>query len=201
MLCRKTQVVPIECVVRGYLPGSAWKEYRQSGTVCGIELPSGLTEMPAARADLHAGYEGGRRARREHFLRANGELSARDLAEELRRRSLRHLPTRLGAMPGNAASSLPIRSLSSAACDDELMLIDEVLTPDSSRFWPADQYAPAAARRRSTSNLCATGFRPPPGTEQPPAAAAGGDRRQNPPEIRRGLRALDGAGVGVGSRE
>ena len=64
MLVRKTEVVPIECVVRGYLSGSGWKEYQQHGTVCGMRLPAGLArKRSAARADLHAGHQGGKRPR------------------------------------------------------------------------------------------------------------------------------------------
>ena len=69
MLVRKTQVVPVECVVRGYLSGSGWKEYCTSGTVCGIPLPAGLMESaPTARADLHAGHQGGTGPRQQHLV-------------------------------------------------------------------------------------------------------------------------------------
>ena len=74
---RKTQVVPIECVVRGYLAGSGWAEYRRTATVCGIPLPAGLTESAQlARADLHAGHQGRDRARREHQLRRDGRAGS-----------------------------------------------------------------------------------------------------------------------------
>ena len=72
-LCRKTEVVPIECVVRGYLAGSGWSEYRKSGTVCGIGLPAGLTESARlAGADLHSVDQGVGRARRKYLVRADG---------------------------------------------------------------------------------------------------------------------------------
>ncbi len=76
-LCRKTEVVPIECVVRGYLAGSGWKEYQQNGMVCGIKPAAGADrKRPAAGADFHAGHEGGRRPRREHLVRRGWSRSS-----------------------------------------------------------------------------------------------------------------------------
>ena len=72
MLVRKARVVPFECVVRGYLSGSGWKEYRSSGTVCGITLPPGLVESDRIEPDFHAGHQGRDRARRERLVRDDG---------------------------------------------------------------------------------------------------------------------------------
>jgi phosphoribosylaminoimidazole-succinocarboxamide synthase len=145
MLVRKAAVVPIECVVRGYLAGSGWKEYRQHGTVCGITLPSGLLEAqqlpepiftPATKAE--SGHD--ENISFERMVQTTG----RELAEELRRRSIgiyrragEHARQRgiivadtkfeWGRLPGG-----------------ELILIDELLTPDSARFWPADSYRPGS---------------------------------------------------------
>ncbi|MFK7820985.1 MAG: phosphoribosylaminoimidazolesuccinocarboxamide synthase [Planctomycetaceae bacterium] len=142
MVVQKTEVVPIECVVRGYLSGSGWKEYKQSGTVCGIKLPDGLVESskldepiftPATKAesghDINISFE-------EMCDRVGTELS-----EQLRDTSLNLYET--GA---NYARSRDIivadTKFEFGTVNDELILIDEVMTPDSSRFWPVDQYEP-----------------------------------------------------------
>ncbi len=145
MLVRKTQVVPIECVVRGYLAGSGWKEYRQHGTVCGLKLPPGLRESdrlpepiftPATKEE--AGHD--INIPFERMI----ELVGSDVAHELRRRSL--------AVYERGAEHARQRGIIIAdtkfewgRIDGELILIDEVLTPDSSRFWPADRYQPGGS--------------------------------------------------------
>jgi phosphoribosylaminoimidazole-succinocarboxamide synthase len=142
-IVRKTEVVPIECVARGYLVGSGWKEYRTSGTVCGIPLPKGLVEAdrlpepiftPATKAE--SGHD--ENISFETMVAAVG----RELAEELKRRTL--------AIYARAAEYAQSKGIILADTkfefgrlpSGEILLIDEVLTPDSSRFWPADQYAP-----------------------------------------------------------
>jgi phosphoribosylaminoimidazole-succinocarboxamide synthase len=143
MLVRKTAVVPIECVARGYLAGSGWKEYRQHGTVCGIRLPAGLRECeqlpdpiftPATKAE--SGHD-----ENISFDAMAGQVGA-ELAEELRRRSI--------DIYRRAADYARERGIILADTkfewgrlpSGEVILIDEVLTPDSSRFWPADTYRP-----------------------------------------------------------
>jgi phosphoribosylaminoimidazole-succinocarboxamide synthase len=142
MLVRKADVVPIECVVRGYLAGSGWREYQASGTVCGIELPEGLVESsklpepiftPAIKAE--SGHD-----ENITFEQACDRHGA-DLVSGLRDRSL--------AIYREAADYAAERGIiicdtkfEWGRTDGELILIDEVLTPDSSRFWPADQYQP-----------------------------------------------------------
>jgi phosphoribosylaminoimidazole-succinocarboxamide synthase len=143
MLVRRTRVVPIECVVRGYLSGSAWKEYRTSGTLAGEALPPGLVESarldppifsPATKAD--EGHD------ENITLRAMTESVGAALADGLRRLSLviyargRDVAEKAGIILADTKfefGRLP---------DGTLLLIDEVLTPDSSRFWPGDSYAP-----------------------------------------------------------
>jgi phosphoribosylaminoimidazole-succinocarboxamide synthase len=141
MICRTTEVIPIEAVVRGYLAGSGWKEYRASGRVCGIPLPAGLRESdrlpepiftPATKA------EGG------HDENVSFEAMASavgvDLAADLRKNSL--TVYRL-AMAHAAARGIILADTKfewGTLPDGAVLLIDEVLTPDSSRFWPADQY-------------------------------------------------------------
>jgi phosphoribosylaminoimidazole-succinocarboxamide synthase len=143
MLVRKATVVPFECVVRGYLSGSGWKEYQKQGTVCGQRLPKGLVESqqlpepiftPATKAET--GHD--ENVSVEHMASRIGA----ELANELRRRSVaiyerarRHAIER-GIVLADTKfefGRLP---------DGTLILIDEVLTPDSSRFWPVDDYRP-----------------------------------------------------------
>lgn len=142
MVARKTTVFPVECVVRGYLSGSGWKEYRQSGSVCGIQLPAGLQE-----SDLLPG---------PIFTPATKEESGHDInipfermceivgtgpAEELRRRSL-EIYSRAARYARERGILIADTKFEFGKVGDEIILIDEVLTPDSSRFWPADQYSP-----------------------------------------------------------
>jgi len=142
-LCRKTEVVPIECVVRGYLAGSGWKEYQQNGTVCGIELPEGLAESsqlpepiftPATKA------EQGDHDENISFERMV-DIVGREVAEELRSRSL-DVFNRGSQYARERGIIIADTKFEFGRLGDELILIDEVLTPDSSRFWPADQYEP-----------------------------------------------------------
>jgi phosphoribosylaminoimidazole-succinocarboxamide synthase len=149
MRVRRLDMYPIECVVRGYLSGSGWREYRESGAVCGIELPSGLLESdrlpepiftPATKAEI------GDHDENIDFERAAEIVGDRALMEDLRRisidlyqRAAEHAAERgiiladtkfeLGRHPGA-----------------EIVLADEVLTPDSSRFWPADSYEPGRSQ-------------------------------------------------------
>jgi phosphoribosylaminoimidazole-succinocarboxamide synthase len=142
MVVRKTQVVPIECVVRGYLAGSGWKEYRQSGTVCGIKLPAGLVESsrlpepvftPATKAET--GHD-----ENISFERMS-EIVGRPLAERLRDLSLAIY--RRGAEHARSRGIIIADTkFEFGRVGDDVLLIDEVLTPDSSRFWPEDQYRP-----------------------------------------------------------
>ena len=143
----------IECVVRGYLSGSGWKEYQKSGSVCGIPLPAGLTEsdrLPSA--DLHAVDQGRVGPRHQHHRSRGGRhRRRRRIAGNVRDLSIEIYSPGRGARARAAASSWRTRSSSSAwsrAPDggDQIILIDEVLTPDSSRFWPAAQYAPGGAQ-------------------------------------------------------
>ncbi|MGH7542538.1 MAG: phosphoribosylaminoimidazolesuccinocarboxamide synthase [Gemmatimonadota bacterium] len=144
MLCRRAETIPVECVVRGYLDGSGWKEYRETGGVTGIELPTGLRRgdrlpkaifTPATKADT--GHD-------ENI--AFDEMARRigsDLARELRDRSL----SLYSEGSDHAAERGIILAdtkfeFGQAAEDGEILLIDEVLTPDSSRFWDAAEWSP-----------------------------------------------------------
>lgn len=143
VLVWKTEVAPIECVVRGYLAGSGWREYKSSGTVCGIPLPVGLREAdrlpepiftPATKAEQGAHDEN----------ISFDEMATRigtPLAEELRRLSLEiyALGTEHARQRGIIVADTKFEF---GRIDGQTLLIDEVMTPDSSRFWPLDQYEP-----------------------------------------------------------
>ena len=145
LLVEKLQMVPVECVVRGYITGSGWKDYQRTGAVCGIELPEGLSESeklpepiftPATKADV------GDHDENIDFDRAAEIIGDRPLLEELRRISIElysfaadHARER-----GMILADTKFEFGRNAAGD--LVVGDEVLTPDSSRFWPADDYAP-----------------------------------------------------------
>jgi phosphoribosylaminoimidazole-succinocarboxamide synthase len=145
-LCRKTEVVPIECVVRGYLAGSGWKEYRRSGTVCGIKLPAGLTESARLPEPIFTPATKAVEGHDENIpFQRMVEITGRDLAGELRRRSLR-IFERGSEHARQRGIIVADTKFEFGRIGDELLLIDEVLTPDSSRFWPADQYAPGGGQ-------------------------------------------------------
>ena len=146
MLVRKTEVVPIECVVRGYLSGSGWKEYKQSQSVCGIPLPAGLSESDQLDEPIFTPATKEQSGHDENIsFERMVELVGPDVSEELRRRSL--------AVYQRGAQYARSRSIIIAdtkfewgVVGDEIILIDEVLTPDSSRFWPADLYQPGQSQ-------------------------------------------------------
>ena len=144
LLVERLEMIPIECVARGYITGSGWKDYRATGTVCGIELPAGLEESeklpepiftPSTKADV--GHD-----ENIDFDRAAEILGDRELLEELRRLTL--------AIYSAAADHARERGIILAdtkfefgrRADGTIVVGDEVLTPDSSRFWPADGYEP-----------------------------------------------------------
>jgi phosphoribosylaminoimidazole-succinocarboxamide synthase len=145
MLVERLEMVPVECVVRGYITGSGWKDYQATGAVCGIDLPAGLRESerlpepiftPATKAEI------GDHDENVDFERAAQIVGDRPLLEELRRLSI--------AIYERAADHARERGIVLAdtkfefgrRVDGAIVLADEVLTPDSSRFWPADGYEP-----------------------------------------------------------
>jgi phosphoribosylaminoimidazole-succinocarboxamide synthase len=156
MLCRKTRVVPIECVVRGYLEGSGWKEYQAGGSVCGVSLPKGLRQcekLPTPIFTPATKEEVGTHDENISFERAC-ERVGRDLMETLRRMSLaiyalasEHARQR-GIIVADTKFEfgVPVDMKGAPIAGAAPILIDEVLTPDSSRFWPADSYEPGRAQ-------------------------------------------------------
>jgi phosphoribosylaminoimidazole-succinocarboxamide synthase len=140
--CRKTKVVPIECVVRGYLAGSGWNEYRKSGTVCGIALPTGLKESDRLPEPIFTPSTKAEEGHDENIsFEKTVELVGKETAEELRSLSL-DIFKRGAAYALERGIIIADTKFEFGRIDGKLILIDEVLTPDSSRFWPADQYAP-----------------------------------------------------------
>jgi phosphoribosylaminoimidazole-succinocarboxamide synthase len=149
MLVERLEMVPVECVVRGYITGSGWKEYQGTGAVCGIELPAGLEESerlpdpiftPATKAEI------GEHDENIDFERMAEIVGDRDLAEALRRLSIdlyrrgaEHALER-GIILADTKFEFGRRP------DGTLVLGDEVMTPDSSRFWPADGYEPGRSQ-------------------------------------------------------
>lgn len=146
MLVRKTAVVPIECVVRGYLAGSGWKEYQGNGTVCGIRLPAGLKESqqlpepiftPATKEDtghdINISFE------------QMADIVGADVARTLRERSLDVYQKAAEYARHKGIIIADTKFEWGRLPTGELILIDEVLTPDSSRFWPLDQYRPGSS--------------------------------------------------------
>jgi phosphoribosylaminoimidazole-succinocarboxamide synthase len=143
MLVRKTLVTPIECVVRGYLVGSGWKEYRQTRSVCGIPLPEGLREADALPEPIFtpATKEESGHDINISFLKMV-EIVGRELSDTLRQRSLEVYRRGADYARGRGIIIADTKFEWGTLPDGEVILIDEVLTPDSSRFWPADAYKP-----------------------------------------------------------
>ncbi len=146
MIVRKAKPLPVEAIVRGFLAGSGWKEYKRSGTVCGIKLPEGLVESaelpepiftPSTKAEV--GHD-----ENIPFERAC-EIVGRDLSEKIRELSLKIYK---GARDYARERGIIIADtkFEFGQVDGEIILIDELITPDSSRFWPASEYRPGQAQ-------------------------------------------------------
>ena len=147
MLVKKTEVVPIECVARGYLLGSGWKEYRATGTVCGIALPAGLQEASKLAKPIltpATKEEGGKHDENISFERM-AELVGVGVAAELRDRTLDVYRRAVAYAEGRGIILADTKLEWGRLPSGELILIDEVLTPDSSRFWPKESYRPGSS--------------------------------------------------------
>ena len=143
MVVEKAQPLPIEAVVRGYLSGSAWKEYQQTGAVCGIKLPPGLRESDKLPQPIFTPATKAPQGQHDENISFERMVTmvGRDRAEAIRRISLR-LYEEAAAHAAKHGIIIADTKFEFGVHKGELMLIDEVLTPDSSRFWPADGYAP-----------------------------------------------------------
>jgi len=143
MLVKKTAVLPIECVVRGYLAGSGWKEYKINGTVCGIELPAGLTQcakLPVPVFTPATKAEEGEHDENVSFEKCI-ETVGSDIANYIRNKSI-EIYVKANAYAESKGIILADTKFEWGLVDGKIILIDEVLTPDSSRFWPAEKYEP-----------------------------------------------------------
>lgn len=142
MLVRKAKVVPIECVVRGYLAGSGWKEYRDRGTLCGVAITSGLLENMKL---VQPNFTPSTKEEQGHDVNITfAEMAQRvgqATATDLMRRSL-DVYRRAADYAAQRGIIIADTKFEWGWVNDELILIDEVLTPDSSRFWPVDKYQP-----------------------------------------------------------
>ena len=142
MLVRRALVVPFECVARGYLAGSGWKEYQKTGAVCGIPLPAGLREAEKLPRPI---FTPATKAESGHDLNVPEAEMARAAGAELTAR-LRQLTLAVYARAADYAATRGIliadTKFEFGRAGGEVLLVDEVLTPDSSRFWPASEYAP-----------------------------------------------------------
>jgi phosphoribosylaminoimidazole-succinocarboxamide synthase len=147
MLVRRTRPVPVECVARGYLSGSGWKEYQQSGSVCGVSLPQGLRESDRLPSPI---FTPATKAESGHDINISEEEAGRLVGHELiaRLKALTLAIYQRGARHAEskgiivADTKFEFGLVGDGRPDHDVVLIDEVLTPDSSRFWPQDQYEP-----------------------------------------------------------
>jgi phosphoribosylaminoimidazole-succinocarboxamide synthase len=179
MLCRRADMLPLECIVRGYLSGSAWKEYRSSGTVHSEPVRSGLQESdqlpepvftPSTKAEV--GHD------ENISFAAAVDLVGREVAERVRDISL-ELYRRGAARAAEHGIVIADTKFEFGFADDELIVCDEVLTPDSSRFWPAEGWSPGGTppsfdKQPLRDHLEATGWdkTPPPPALPPEVVAA-----------------------------
>lgn len=142
MMVRYAKPFPVECVVRGYLAGSGWKEYRETGEICGVRLPAGLVE--ASRLETPV-FTPATKAKSGHDVNITfeemAEITGRETAEKLRDLSL-ELYARASDFTAARGILLADTKFEFGGADGHLIWIDEALTPDSSRFWPKDEYAP-----------------------------------------------------------
>ncbi|MEF8788319.1 MAG: phosphoribosylaminoimidazolesuccinocarboxamide synthase [Planctomycetota bacterium] len=142
MLVSKADPIPIECVVRGYLAGSAWASYQESGEVCGIELPDGMVESEKLPEPIFTPATKAETGHDENITQDRAaNIAGEDVAEEVKERSL-SIYEKANDYAADRGIIICDTKFEWGWVDGELTLIDEVLTPDSSRFWPADRYEP-----------------------------------------------------------
>jgi phosphoribosylaminoimidazole-succinocarboxamide synthase len=146
MIVKKAQPLAIECVVRGYLAGSGWKEYQERQTVCGIKLPAGLKESSELPEPIFTPATKAETGHDENIPFAEAaKLVGSDIAEQARAASMKIYNT-AREYARQRGIIIADTKFEFGLFDGQLLLIDEVLTPDSSRFWPADQYQPGRSQ-------------------------------------------------------
>ncbi len=184
MLVKKCQPLAIEAIVRGYIAGSGWKDYQQTGQVCGYQLPKGMKESdrleeplftPSTKAELGEHDE-------NISLERAREIVGAELADQVAQRALaiyqraRELASKAGILIADTKFEFGVK-------DGQLLLIDEVLTPDSSRFWPADDYQPGRGQKSfdkqyARDYLESIGFNKKPPAPKLPAEVIEGTRQR-----------------------
>jgi phosphoribosylaminoimidazole-succinocarboxamide synthase len=146
MIVKKAQPLAIECVVRGYLAGSGWKDYQRSGCVCGLKLPAGLRDSSRLPEPLFTPATKAETGHDENISFEEAcQITGREIAEQARELSLKIYST-AAEYALQRGIIIADTKLEFGVVDGGLVLIDEVLTPDSSRFWPADQYEPGRSQ-------------------------------------------------------
>ena len=146
MLCRKAEPIAIEFVVRGYLSGSGWKEYKASGEVCGHKLPPGLTESDKLPEPILTPATKAVTGHDENITEAQAaDVAGRDIYETARSYALA-VYVKAAELAAGRGVIIADTKFEFGIYDGEVILIDEVLTPDSSRFWPADEYKPGGSQ-------------------------------------------------------
>lgn len=182
MLVRKAAVVPIECVARGYLAGSGWKEYQKSQTVCGIKLPPGLRQCDKLP---HPIFTPATKEETGHDINISFEEMAQrvglELATLLRDRTLKLYAAAADYAATRGVIIADTKFEFGRLPDGKIILIDEVLTPDSSRFWPADQFAPGRDQPSFDKQFVRNYLEAQPWDKTPPAPAL-------PPDVVSGTR-------------
>ncbi|HEA84303.1 MAG TPA: phosphoribosylaminoimidazolesuccinocarboxamide synthase [Thermodesulfobacterium geofontis] len=147
MIVKKAQVFPVECIVRGYLTGSAMKEYQKTGKICGITLPSGLKEADKLPEPI---FTPSTKADQGHDINITFEdmvnLVGRETAETLKELSLK-IYKKASAYAEDKGIIIADTKFEFGIYDGKIILVDEVLTPDSSRFWPKDEYEPGRTQK------------------------------------------------------
>ena len=143
MVVTKAEPLPVECIVRGYLSGSGWKDYERQGSVCGIRLPGGLVESSRLESPIFTPSTKAERGLHDENIdfATLGEKVGANLAGKLRELSIA-LYEKGAAIAGQRGIIIADTKFEFGTIGGQLALIDEVLTPDSSRFWPADKYEP-----------------------------------------------------------
>jgi phosphoribosylaminoimidazole-succinocarboxamide synthase len=193
MLVQRAQMLEVECVARGYLSGSGWKEYQKSGTVCGIRLPGGLKESDKLPEPIFTPSTKAQTGHDENlpFERVASMVGA-DLAARLRRLTL-DIYGKAAAYAASRGVIIADTKFEFGFADGELVLADEVLTPDSSRFWPSETYRPGGPQPSYDKQYVRDYLesirwnKQPPAPALPPEVAAGTSER-----YREAYRALTG---------
>ena len=175
MIVKKTMPLPVECVVRGYLAGSGWKEYQESQSVCGIKLPAGLKLASQLPEPIFTPATKAETGHDENIdMKRCAEILGDELAERVKKLSL-DIYSRGRAHADQCGIIVADTKFEFGTVDEDLLLIDECLTPDSSRFWPAATYAPGGAQPSYDKQFVRDYLESIHWNKQPPAPALPGD--------------------------